>query len=418
MPKFIKISRVARATKSDKTQRTIFLRVFPSWENGRDFTFSTKITIPVNRWNSITKSVLGTGIESNRLNTQLSQLEVETQNVFQNYINTVVNPDREELKSEIEFRLFNKGIGKSRSLLVSDLFDKYVNLHRSELGKIRVKRYKFVQSCVNDFNFSRFGKRNVEVKVLNKEWRDGFKQFMMNRFNYQPSTMNGYLKVLHAAVKYAYNTNHIDKFPFKDCKFEKYESKIKYLTEEEYSSIVNFDFSKTDDRIIMTADCFLFACNTGLAFQDLKSLKKSDIELDFEGTMSIVKYRKKTNVQFFVPLNDLAFSIIEKYKYHQNIKGTDLLLPVINLNDFNHLLKLISLMCGVKKNLTSHIARHTFATTNWLNKGGSLESLQSQLGHNKMKTTEIYGKITPRKVKEEASLVHKNQAKKGALIPR
>lgn len=417
MPHFIRIARSARPTKSDKTQRTIFLRVFPSWENGKDFTFSTKITVPVNRWNNITKSVLGTGIDSNRLNTQLSQLEVETQSVFQHYINGVENPDREDLKSEIEFKLFNKGIGKARNLLVSDLFDKYVNLHRSDLGEIRVKRYKFVQRCVNDFNLIRFGKKSVEVKVLNKEWRDGFKQFMMNRFNYQPSTMNGYLKVLHAAVKYAYDTNHIDKFPFKDCKFDKYESRIKYLTEEEYVSIANYDFSNADERIQRTADCFLFACNTGLAFSDLRSLKKSDLEIDEDGTISIVKFREKTGVRFFVPINELAYSIIEKYENHQKIRGTDLLLPVIHMNDFNQLLKMISVMCGVKKNLTSHIARHTFATTNWLNKGGSLESLQSQLGHNKMKTTEIYGKITPRKVKEEASLVHKNQAKKGASMP-
>jgi integrase len=417
MPHFIRIARSARPTKSDKTQRTIFLRVFPSWENGKDFTFSSKITIPENRWNNITKSVLGTGIDSNRLNTQLSQLEVETQNVFQHYINGVENPDREDLKSEIEFKLFNKGIGKARNLLVSDLFDKYVNLHRSDLGEIRVKRYKFVQRCVNEFNLIRFGKKSVEVKVLNKEWRDGFKQFMMNRFNYQPSTMNGYLKVLHAAVKYAYDTNHIDKFPFKDCKFDKQESRIKYLTEEEYVSIANYDFSNADERIQRTADCFLFACNTGLAFSDLRSLKKSDLEIDEDGTMSIVKFREKTGVRFFVPINELAYSIIEKYENHQKIRGTDLLLPVIHMNDFNQLLKMISVMCGVKKNLTSHIARHTFATTNWLNKGGSLESLQSQLGHNKMKTTEIYGKITPRKVKEEASLVHKNQAKKGASMP-
>jgi hypothetical protein len=172
MPKFIKISRVARATKSDKTQRTIFLRVFPSWENGKDFTFSTKITVPEKKWNNTTKSVSGTGIEINRLNTQLNQLEAETQNVFQQYLNGVVNPRLKELKSVIEFKLFNKGIGKTRELLVSDLFDRYVDLHRSDLGEIRIKRYKFVQKCVNDFNVLRFGKSSVEVRELNKEWRD------------------------------------------------------------------------------------------------------------------------------------------------------------------------------------------------------------------------------------------------------
>jgi len=414
MQKFIRISRVARATKSDKTKRTIFLRIFPSWENEKDITFSTKITVSENRWNNITKSISGPGIESNRYNTQINQLEAETQNIFQQYINRVEHPERKEFKAELEYKLFNKGLGKTKDLLVSDLFDRYVELHRSDLGTIRIKRYQFVQRQVNDFNFSRFGTTSIEVKVLNKEWRDGFKQFMMKRYEYQPSTMNGYLKVLHAAVKYAYDTNHIDKFPFKDCKFDKEESKIKYLTEEEYLSIANYNFSKANERIQRTADCFLFSCNTGLAYSDLRSLKQSDLIRSSDGTISIIKNREKTNVSFFVPLNGFALSVIEKYKNHQKIKGTDLLLPVIHLNDFNQLLKIIAVMCNLNTNLSSHIARHTFATTNWLDKGGSLEGLQSQLGHNKMKTTEIYGKITHRKVKEEASLVHKNQVKKGA----
>jgi site-specific recombinase XerD len=414
MPKFIRISRVARPTKSDKTLRTIFLRVFPSWENGKEFTFSTKITVPEKKWNNTTKSIFGTGIESNRINTQLNQLEVETQNIFQRYINVVASPNLKDLKSEIEFVLFNKGTGKPKEVLVSDLFDRYIELHRSDLGAIRIKRYRFVQTCVNDFNLVRLGNKKVDVKVLNKEWRDGFKQFMMSRFDYKPSTINGYLKVLHAAVRYACNTNHIEKFPFNDCKFEKVEQTIKYLTDEEYLSIANFDFSKADERIQRTADCFLFACNTGLAISDLRSFNKSNLERDKDGSLSIVKYRDKTKVRFLVPLNKLALSIIEKYRLHQDIVGTDLLLPVIHINDFNHLLKMIALMCGVNKNLTSHVARHTFATTNWLNNGGTLESLQSMLGHSKIQTTEIYGQITDEKVKSEASLVFSNQAKKGA----
>jgi hypothetical protein len=186
MQKFIRISRVARATKSDKTKRTIFLRIFPSWENEKDITFSTKITVSENRWNNITKSISGPGIESNRYNTQINQLEAETQNIFQQYINRVEHPERKEFKAELEFKLFNKGLGKTKDLLVSDLFDRYVELHRSDLGTIRIKRYQFVQRQVNDFNFSRFGTTSIEVKVLNKEWRDGFKQFMMKRYEYQP----------------------------------------------------------------------------------------------------------------------------------------------------------------------------------------------------------------------------------------
>ena len=117
MQKFIRISRVARATKSDKTKRTIFLRIFPSWENEKDITFSTKITVSENRWNNITKSISGPGIESNRYNTQINQLEAETQNIFQQYINGVEHPKRKEFKAELEFKLFNKGLGKTKDFL-------------------------------------------------------------------------------------------------------------------------------------------------------------------------------------------------------------------------------------------------------------------------------------------------------------
>jgi site-specific recombinase XerD len=409
MPKFIRISRVARATKSDKTKRTIFLRIFPSWENRKDFTLTTKITIPATKWNNNTKSITGKGIECNRLNSQLNQLESEVQNIFQDYIHAESNPKLLQLKAEIEYKIYNKGVGKNKELLLSELFDKYIDLNKSELCKTRIKRYKFVQRCVNEFNNSKLEK-HFEVKNLNKEWRDEFKQFMMNRYNYKQSTLNGYLKVLHAAVKYAYNTEYISIFPFKNCKFDKFETEIKYLTEVEYLAILNFDFSNYNKQMQQTADCFLFACNTGLAYSDMKSLKKSDLEIK-DGYVAIVKNREKTNVRFTVPLNNFALTIIEKYKSNSEIQDSEFLLPVINLNGYNKLLKFIGIMTGIKKNLTSHVARHTFATTKWLDFGGSLETLQGILGHNKILTTQIYGKITTLKVREEADLVFRNQNK-------
>jgi site-specific recombinase XerD len=97
------------------------------------------------------------------------------------------------------------------------------------------------------------------------------------------------------------------------------------------------------------------------------------------------------------------------------ITGTDLLLPVIHMNDYNQLLKLLASKCNIDKNISSHVARHTFATTIWMNNGGSLEGLKGALGHKKISTTERYGNILEEKIKTDASKVFANQDKKRAL---
>jgi integrase len=298
---------------------------------------------------------------------------------------------------------------------VNELFDRYVRLHSSELGAIRKKRYQFVGSRVNDFNILKFGKHDVELEILTREWRLEFKQFLMGQFNYKTSTLNGYLKVLHAVVKDAYESDYLKTYPFKNCGFDRHEEQIRYLTKDELTRIENFKTS--DERLMRTTKIFLFACYTGLSYGDMKTLKRTELERDSNGGFSIAKHRSKTEVRSLIPLNKKAMDIINEYQFHPLISGTNLILPVIHLNDYNQLLKLIAAKCNIDKNVTSHMARHTFATTSWISNGGTLESLQRILGHKKIQTTEKYGKITNQKVKDEASLVFNNQMKKGAIYP-
>jgi integrase len=100
---------------------------------------------------------------------------------------------------------------------------------------------------------------------------------------------------------------------------------------------------------------------------------------------------------------------------HPLTSGTDLLLPVIHMNDYNQLLKLLASKCNIDKNISSHVARHTFATTIWMNNGGTLDGLKGTLGHMKISTTERYGNILEEKIKKDAIKVFANQDKKRAL---
>ena len=139
---------------------------------------------------------------------------------------------------------------------------------------------------------------------------------------------------------------------------------------------------------------------TGLRYSDVKDLTKNDIHINTNGTKSIIKRIQKTKGSVRIPLIKPALEIIQKYEddFYCSLKG--MLLPVVSNQNTNAYLKEIATICGIEKNLTFHIARHSFATV-FLELGISMESVKAMLGHSDISTTQIYGKITDKKLMAE-----------------
>lgn len=133
---------------------------------------------------------------------------------------------------------------------------------------------------------------------------------------------------------------------------------------------------------------------TGLAYIDLKTLKASEISISFDGKPWIMKHRQKTDTPVNVPLLKVPLAILKKYE-GQLPKGE--LLPVLSNQKLNSYLKEIGDLCGINKNITFHLARHTFATTTTLAKGVPIETVSKMLGHTNIETTQIYARA-PRMV--------------------
>ncbi len=142
-------------------------------------------------------------------------------------------------------------------------------------------------------------------------------------------------------------------------------------------------------------DIFVFSCFTGLAYVDVRNLKANDIQTSFDGKLWIIKKRQKTNVHSNILLLDIPKMILKKYS--NKITGGKLL-PVIINQRINSYLKEIADVCGIEKNLTFHLARHTFATTVTLAKGVPMETVSKMLGHTSIRTTQIYARITESKI--------------------
>jgi site-specific recombinase XerD len=176
-----------------------------------------------------------------------------------------------------------------------------------------------------------------------------------------------------------------------------------FLTQEEIDRIKNKEF--TIERLEKVRDVFLFQCYTGFAYSDIFEFDQNAVSIGIDGEHWISTYRKKTGNRESVPLLPIAMEIIEEYRDHRDCVEKNTLLPVNTNERYNSYLKEIADLCGIKKNITTHVARHTFATTITLSNGVPIETVSRMLGHSKLATTQIYAKVLDRKVSEDMKVL-------------
>uniref|UniRef100_UPI003A9244FE site-specific integrase n=2 Tax=Flavobacteriaceae TaxID=49546 RepID=UPI003A9244FE len=194
-----------------------------------------------------------------------------------------------------------------------------------------------------------------------------------------------------------------DKNPFSNYKAKVREVERVYLTEDEIQKILNKEFPT--ERLSLVRDIFLFSCFTGLAYIDVKNLTKSHISLGIDGEKWIFTHRQKTESASKIPILPVTQLIIDKYLEHPQCLNEDRLLPILSNQKMNAYLKEIAGICEINKELTFHIARHTFATTVTLSNGVPIESVSKMLGHKNLRTTQHYAKVLDRKVSDDMRLL-------------
>jgi len=158
-------------------------------------------------------------------------------------------------------------------------------------------------------------------------------------------------------------------------------------------------------RLAETRDAYVFMALTGYAYKDTLMLERDRLAKFFDGEDWLIKNREKTWCKENVPLLPIAKEILRKYKNHPYCVANGRLLPINSNQRFNSYLKELADICGIKKNLTTHTARHTFATTVTLANGVPLETVSAMLGHKSIRTTQIYAKIVAMKVSNDMKVL-------------
>ena len=391
-----------RTSKGKNGKAPIYCRITV---NGQRTEFSIKRSVAISQWDN--GKVKGNNEEAKTLKAYLRQVEAKLFEHYRELLAHNIFMSAEDIKNAY------LGLEKQQHSLL-ELID-YHNTHlKDALEWGTLKNYFTTQNYVKEFLAERLRKKDIYLSQLSYQFITGLEMFLKN---YRPkdhrkpmgqNTVMKHIERLRKMINLAIKNEWIEKDPFQKFKL-KFEKKDRgYLTKEELRRIEEKDFRL--ERLNQTRDIFVFSCYTGLSYAEVYDLKTEHIVMGLDGEKWINGQRKKSKEWFKVPLLPQAQKIIERYQDNVVAQANGKVLPVYTNQKTNSYLKEIGYLCEVNKNLTYHLARHTFATTVTLSNGVPIESVSKMLGHTSLRTTQIYAKVVEQKLSDDMKIL------KGKLI--
>ena len=250
------------------------------------------------------------------------------------------------------------------------------------------ERHTTSRSHFGEFLKQKYRKSDIHCNRINKTMLEEYYHFLITKRECANNTAIKYLSNLNKILNIAIERDYIRKNPHFRLKLKKDEVEKEFLTDKELDRLMAKEFAT--ERLGEVRDTFVFSCLTGLAFSDIKTLKKEHL-VENNGQTWVHKPRQKTNIMSTIPLLPKAKSILTKYYVYA--LATSYLLPVKSNQKMNEYLKEIATLCEINKNLTTHTARHTFATTVTLLLGVRIEHVSKMMGHTNITMTQHYAKI-------------------------
>ncbi|MCD8178830.1 MAG: site-specific integrase [Tannerellaceae bacterium] len=405
--------------------------------SGSQSTFATQCNVPLKTWNETTKRV--TGKNSKSINEYLDNIEFKIRGCFNNLnVNNRIPVTAERVKNAFF------GVGEEDQSLMK-LFQQHLKeLNELEMcGEISedtLKKHTRTFNRLSDYIKQEYKVSDITFYEVNHSFIEGFKIYIMSTYKASLNTANKHLEHLKKVTTRAKNNGWLILDPFYGYKLKYKPGEVKPLTELQLNKLLITKMPHPTLEVIK--DLFLFSCYSGLAWVDIYNLNEDNIIIDDNGVSWIIGKRKKTVKEYRAILLPIPELIINKYKDYpvrllkESVEVTKIeekekivdgkkivkkvkvkemitvykkaLLPGFANQYMNRCLKQITAIVGFTDvQLTTHMARHTFATVS-LTEGASLETVSKALGHSSIKSTKIYAEITDQKVKKELSIVAKN----------
>ncbi|MFT3752876.1 MAG: site-specific integrase [Paludibacter sp.] len=358
--------------------------------DGEESRFSMKTNVDPTLWDVKTGKMIGRSAKAQEINALVDNTK--------SVLNRIYHQELEQMRSATAEKVKNIFLGintKQQTLL--ELFRKHNKDVKSLIGKTKAKgtyqKYEVTLKHLTNYIRKRYNLSDMPFNEINHMFIADFETYLLVDCQCNSNTTGKFIQFLKRIILIARNNGWMLHDPFINYKIHWSKVDRGYLTKEELESLAT---KKIDiPRLEHVRDIFIFCCFTGLAYIDVYNLKESNIRTSFDEKLWIMTKRQKTDVNSNIPLLEVPRRILEKYK-GKLPEGK--ILPILSNQKMNAYLKEIADLCGINKNLTFHLARHTFATTVTLSQGVPIESVSKMLGHTNIKTTQIYARITDNKI--------------------
>ena len=379
----------SRKDKNGKTPIVAFISV-----NGERVSYYTGKKVSISEWDGGKQMVKGNSENARLINEYINQLrhkifEKELELMEKGFLVTA-----SLLKDAV-----NDKVEAVNSKTLMQLFRDYQKMRLPLVGKTIVQDTyddnALTGRYIQEFMKSELKRNDIYLHEVKIGFIQGFHSFMLGTKNNKQNTCAKHLKFLKQLMNIAVANGYIQFNVLATYKIEREQVDIDFLNYDELQRIINF--SSPFQRLERARDSFLFGCFTGLAYIDIKTLRKEHIETDGEGRIWIKKKRQKTGVLSCIPLLPMAKLLLEKYKDWPG----EMIMPIQDCTDVNNYLKDIAILCGINKHITFHTSRHTFASTVTLANNISLEVIAKMMGHTNTRMTSRYAKLVDEAIADQ-----------------
>lgn len=361
--------------------------------NGKISQFSCKLDVDEKHWDVKTGRMTGRSVVALEANRMLDKIRVGINKAYQDIC------DKDNYVTAEKVRNVFLGMGMNHETLLA-VFRQHNEDYAKQVGKIKSQRsywkYCTVYNHLSEFIRQRYKVSDIALKELAPAFITDFELFLRTEKNHCTNTIWSYMMPFKRIIYMSINNGWLQRDPFYAYSITKEETKRGFLSKEEIKMLIEGSFKKKSYELIR--DLFIFCCFTGLSWTDMANLTKENLQTSFDGHLWIKTNRQKTGTETNLRLLEVPLRIIKKY---EGCSEDGKLLPVPCYPNCKNGIKVIAKKCGIEKNVTWHMSRHSFATTVCLSNDMPIETLSKMLGHRSIRTTQIYAKITAEKVSND-----------------
>lgn len=299
------------------------------------------------------------------------------------------------------------GVNTAKTRQIIDIWEGHVSDLKKLIGKensyATYQKYNTAKNHFQSFLQKKYLLNDVSIKAVDYQMIQQYSIYLKTEKGCSFNTATKFLQNLKTITSISIRSGWLVKDPFNGISLTLKEVDRPYLTFEELERLI--EFNSVFDRLNRVRDFFVFSCYTGLAYIDVKKLKKAEIEGNDEMGFWIRTRRQKTGGRANIPLLDIPMSIIRNYCQLELLDAEDPILPILSNQKMNAYLKELADLCNIQKQLSYHVARHTFATTVTMMNGVPIETVSKMLGHKNIHSTQHYARIVDKKVGDDMKLL-------------